>query len=96
MGNSLYMAIFNSYVAVYQRVDWYPAAIWAMVSPVDLQEDDEELTEEEVPNWCNSTDEKPMENLWKTGDGGFKHGWFVFFSISYMGYHPSHWRTHIF
>ena len=50
MGNSLYMAIFNSYVAVYQRVDWYPAAIWAMVSPVDLQEDDEELTEEEVPN----------------------------------------------
>ena len=33
----------------------------------------------------------PLVSLYLVG--GFKH---VFFSISYMGCHPSHWRTHMF
>ena len=36
------------------------------------------------------------ESTWMNLDSGWWFGTLLLFSISYMGCHPSHWRTHIF
>ena len=50
--------------------------------------------------WCESSTPRNLDVVEYRGGilywlvaGGFKH---CLFSISYMGCHPSHWRTHIF